>query len=91
MTFPQRQPEPLAIEYQNPTSISGDLQAAPNVIKKKSAAGKEKAKGKVIPNCKSKKVKTIMPYDSPTMCTRSKIVEPPSPAMTTRNKRRLIM
>jgi hypothetical protein len=89
MTFPQRQPEPLAIEYHNSASISNDLQAAPNVIKKKKAPGKEKAKGKVRPNSKSKKMKIIVSHDSPTMCTRSKIVEPPNPAMATRSKRRL--
>jgi hypothetical protein len=30
-----------------------------------------------------------VPHDSPAMCTRSKRVEPPSPAMATRRKRRL--
>jgi hypothetical protein len=57
--------------------------------RRKKAAGKEKAKGKVRPNSKSKKMKTIVPHDSPAICTRSKIVEPPSPAMATSSKRRL--
>jgi hypothetical protein len=50
---------------------------------------RKKAKGKVRPNSKSKKMKTIVPHDSPAICTRSKIVEPPSPAMATSSKRRL--
>jgi hypothetical protein len=65
------------------------MQAATNVIEKKMATRKEKAKGKVRPNSKSKKMKIIVPHDSPAMCTRSKRVEPPSPAMATRRKRRL--
>jgi hypothetical protein len=58
-------------------------------MKKKKAARKEKAKGKMRPNSKSKRMKTIVPHDSPAMCTRSKIVEPPSHAMGTRSKRML--
>jgi hypothetical protein len=65
------------------------MQVAPNIFNKKKATGNEKAKGKVRPNNKSKKIKTIVSHDSPAMCTRSKIVEPPSPAMSTRSKRRL--
>jgi hypothetical protein len=84
-----KQPELLAIEYLDPVSISDDMQAAPNVIEKKKADGKEKAKGKVRPNSKSKKIKPIVPHDSPAMCTRNKRAEPTSPAMATRSKRGL--
>jgi hypothetical protein len=84
-----KQPELLAIEYLDPVSISDDMQAAPNVIEKKMAIGKEKAKGKVRPNIKSKKMKPIVPHDSPAMCTRNKRAEPTSPAMATRSKRGL--
>jgi hypothetical protein len=84
-----KQLEPLAIEYMDTISISDDMQAAPNVIEKKMAIGKEKAKGKVRPNIKSKKMKPIVPHDSPAMCTRNKRAKPTSPAMCTRSKRRL--
>ncbi|KAJ1254168.1 hypothetical protein BS78_K110700 [Paspalum vaginatum] len=50
---------------------------------------KAKGKGKKEETIKNKGSNLMVPFDSPAMGTRSKMVVPPSPAMATRSKRRL--
>ena len=72
------QPEPLSIEFPGAEGQS--------TVK---AKAKPKAKAKAKQNAKKKTTIPMQPLDSPAMGTRSKKMDPASPAMSTRCKRRL--
>ncbi|KAM0873465.1 hypothetical protein ACQ4PT_038055 [Festuca glaucescens] len=67
------QPEPMAIEF----PMGGDETNFP--VKAKGKSNKKRCAEKI----------PMVPLDSPAMCTRSKNLNPGSPAMSTRSKRRL--
>lgn len=73
------QPEALSIEY--PSYMEQPAQT--KVTKKVKPIKKKK-----LPSTKNVNTSSV-PLDSPSMCTRSKKIQPPNPATSTRSKRRL--
>lgn len=73
------QPEALSIEY--PSYMEQPVHA--KVTKKVKPIKKKK-----LPSTKNVNTSSV-PLDSPSMCTRSKKIQPPNPATSTRSKRRL--
>ena len=76
------QPEHLSLEFPRAEGQS-------TVKAKAKPKAKPKAKAKAKQNAKKKTTIPMQPLDSPAMGTRSKKMDPASPAMSTRCKRRL--
>nr|TKV94464.1 hypothetical protein SEVIR_9G296850v2 [Setaria viridis] len=82
------QPEPMTIEFPT-SSASNHPPVATTKGTKKQTKQKDKPKPKGKKQAKKKAKQTTVLFDSPAMGTRSKKVDPCSPAMSTRSRRRL--